>query len=156
MTQPIEFNATLAQQVFDQQFLEFITQCYGSEAVTDQAEGRLTAACSYALRGEGKRVRPVFCLLFSTAWGGKVEDAIPAACALEMIHTYSLVHDDLPLLDNDDLRRGRATTHVVFDPATALLAGDALIADAFSILSDPKYFPKAQLARSNEPKWSPP
>jgi geranylgeranyl diphosphate synthase type II len=89
----------------------------------------------YAVLGSGKRLRPVLCLAACEAVGGTVEQALPAACALEMIHAYSLVHDDLPALDDDDLRRGRATVHVAFDEATAILVGDALLTEALALLS---------------------
>lgn len=89
----------------------------------------------YTLMAGGKRLRPVLCLSAAAAVGGNGIDAMPAACALEMIHTYSLIHDDLPALDNDHLRRGKATCHVQFDEATAILCGDALLNMAFEILS---------------------
>ena len=91
---------------------------------------------TYALSGGGKRVRPILCLAACAAVGEESEFALPAACALEMIHTYSLIHDDLPALDNDDLRRGKPTCHVQFDEATAILTGDALLNMAFEILAD--------------------
>jgi geranylgeranyl diphosphate synthase type II len=83
----------------------------------------------------GKRIRPVLCLAACEAVGGLPEDALAAACALEMIHTYSLIHDDLPAMDDDELRRGKATCHIAFDEATAILAGDALLTLAFEVLS---------------------
>jgi geranylgeranyl diphosphate synthase type II len=98
---------------------------------------RLTAAAQYSLMAGGKRLRPVLCMAAAETVGGTIEDCIHAACALEMIHTYSLIHDDLPAMDNDDLRRGQPTCHVAFDEATALLAGDALLTMAFQILSAP-------------------
>lgn len=103
----------------------------------------LSCAVRYALEGEGKRVRPLLCLLTAQACGARptdLEEAMPAALALEMVHTYSLVHDDLPIMDNDDLRRGRATVHKVYGDAEALLAGDALLTDAFGILTDPETY----------------
>ncbi len=84
----------------------------------------------YALAGGGKRIRPVVCLATAEAAGGAVEDALPAAAALELVHTFSLVHDDLPAMDDDAERRGRASTHVAFPEGVAVLAGDALLADA--------------------------
>lgn len=90
---------------------------------------------TYALSAGGKRVRPILCLASCAAVGGLPETALPAACALEMIHTYSLIHDDLPALDNDELRRGKPTCHVQFDEATAILTGDALLNMAFETLS---------------------
>jgi len=97
--------------------------------------GRLMEAMSYSLMAGGKRLRPILCIAGAEAVGGDAEAALPAACALEMIHTYSLIHDDLPAMDNDDLRRGKPTCHIAFDEATAILAGDALLTMAFEILS---------------------
>ena len=90
----------------------------------------------YALSTGGKRVRPILCLAACAAVGGEPELALPTACALEMIHTYSLIHDDLPALDDDELRRGNPTCHVQFDEATAILTGDALLNMAFEVLSE--------------------
>ncbi len=98
---------------------------------------RLTSAMRYSLFAGGKRIRPVLCLAAAEAAGGREEDALFAACALEMVHTYSLIHDDLPAMDDDDLRRGRPTCHRAFDEATAVLAGDALLTLAFEVLADP-------------------
>lgn len=89
----------------------------------------------YALLAPGKRLRPMFTLLAAEACGGETDSAMPAACAVEMVHAYSLVHDDLPAMDDDDLRRGRPTCHKEFDEATAILAGDALLALAFEVLA---------------------
>jgi len=90
---------------------------------------------AYSLLGDGKRIRPALCLAACELFGGSAEDAIPTACALEMIHTMSLIHDDLPCMDNDDLRRGKPTNHKVFGEDMALLAGDALLAYAFEMIS---------------------
>jgi geranylgeranyl diphosphate synthase, type II len=95
----------------------------------------VVSAMRHSLMAEGKRIRPVLCMAASQAVGGRTEDVLMAACALEMIHTYSLIHDDLPAMDNDDLRRGKPTCHIAFDEATAILAGDALLTLAFEILS---------------------
>jgi geranylgeranyl diphosphate synthase type II len=92
---------------------------------------RLREAIAYSLLAGGKRMRPLLTLLACDACGGDWRSALPAACAVEMIHTYSLVHDDLPAMDDDDLRRGRPTCHKQFDEATAILAGDALLTLAF-------------------------
>jgi len=99
------------------------------------ADETLIEAMQYSLTAGGKRIRPVLCLAAAEAVGGKPEDALPAACALEMIHTYSLIHDDLPAMDNDSLRRGKPTCHIAFSEATAILAGDALLTLAFEVLS---------------------
>ncbi len=92
---------------------------------------RLRDAMRYSLLAGGKRIRPLLCLAACEAVGGIIEDALAAACAVEMIHTFSLIHDDLPAMDDDDLRRGLPTCHKKFDEATAILAGDALQALAF-------------------------
>lgn len=97
---------------------------------------RMLAPMLYSISAGGKRLRPVLCLAACEAVGGKTSQAMEAACALEMIHTYSLIHDDLPALDDDDLRRGQKTCHVRFNEATAILAGDGLLNTAFEILAD--------------------
>lgn len=96
--------------------------------------GRLTEACRYSLLSGGKRLRPALLMEFYRLCGGELEDAIPFACGLEMIHTYSLIHDDLPCMDNDDYRRGRLSNHKVYGEAVATLAGDALLNRAFEIM----------------------
>src|SRR5205807_6343746 len=87
--------------------------------------------------GGGKRLRPVLALWAAEACGADPAQALPAACALELVHTYSLIHDDLPVMDNDDLRRGKPTVHKAFDEATAILAGDGLLTLAFGLLGEP-------------------
>lgn len=94
----------------------------------------LQQAMAYSLEAGGKRLRPVLLLASCEALGGKLEEALPFACALEMIHTYSLIHDDLPAMDNDDLRRGRPTNHRVFGDAMAILAGDGLLSAAMELM----------------------
>ncbi len=96
---------------------------------------RVSEAMHYSLFAGGKRVRPILCLAGAEAVGGDPGEALPVACALEMIHTYSLIHDDLPAMDNDDLRRGRPTCHRQFDEATAILAGDGLLTEAFHLMA---------------------
>jgi geranylgeranyl diphosphate synthase type II len=96
---------------------------------------RLREAIRYSLLAPGKRLRPLLCLMACDVCGGQIDRALPAACAVEMIHAYSLIHDDLPAMDDDDLRRGRPTCHKVFGEALAILAGDALQARAFEILA---------------------
>jgi geranylgeranyl diphosphate synthase type II len=98
-------------------------------------EAQVVEAMRYSLFAGGKRLRPILCLAAAEAVGGDPQDALPAACALEMIHTYSLIHDDLPAMDDDDLRRGKPTNHKVFGEAIAILAGDALLTEAFVLLS---------------------
>lgn len=96
---------------------------------------RLHRAMRYAVLGGGKRLRPVLARVACRVAGGDPEAVTDAVCALELVHTYSLVHDDLPAMDNDDMRRGRATVHVAFDEATAILAGDALLTEGLLILA---------------------
>jgi geranylgeranyl diphosphate synthase type II len=96
---------------------------------------RLHTAMRYSLEAGGKRLRPVLVLAAAELFGRSDDDAVPAAVAIECVHTYSLIHDDLPCMDNDDLRRGRPTAHKAFDEATALLAGDALLTHAFALLA---------------------
>ncbi len=96
---------------------------------------RLAEAMRYSVQAGGKRLRPVLCLLAAEACGTDPALALPAACALELVHTYSLIHDDLPAMDDDDLRRGRPTCHKAFDEATAILAGDGLLTLAFEVIA---------------------
>ena len=95
----------------------------------------LLEAMQYSLEAGGKRIRPVLLLAACEMAGGKAEDALPFACALEMIHTYSLIHDDLPAMDNDDLRRGKPTNHKVFGEDVAILAGDGLLNAAVEVMA---------------------
>jgi geranylgeranyl diphosphate synthase type II len=96
---------------------------------------RVVQAMHYSLFVGGKRLRPILCLAAAEAVGGDAGEALPVACALEMVHTYSLIHDDLPAMDDDDLRRGQPTCHKKFDEATAILAGDGLLTEAFHTLA---------------------
>ncbi len=98
--------------------------------------GRLVEAMHYAATGPGKRLRPAIVLAAAEACGGSHSDALPAAAAIEMLHAYTLVHDDLPAMDDDDERRGRPTTHVAFGEAIAILAGDGLLTAAFGALAE--------------------
>jgi farnesyl diphosphate synthase len=98
----------------------------------------LAQAMRYAVLGGGKRIRPFLLIQSARLFGVNEDSALDAACALECVHCYSLVHDDLPAMDDDALRRGRPTVHIAFDEATAVLAGDALLTLAFEILSDPR------------------
>jgi geranylgeranyl diphosphate synthase, type II len=106
----------------------------------------LHRAMRYSLFAGGKRLRPILCLAAAEACRGKLDDAVPFACALESIHTYSLVHDDLPCMDNDDFRRGRPTCHKVFGEGVAVLAGDALLTIAFEIVSRAKARPRYDIS----------
>ena len=105
-------------------------------------------AMRYSIFAGGKRIRPVLCLAACEAVGGKPSAALPLACAVECIHTYSLIHDDLPCMDDDDLRRGKPTNHKVFGEGIAVLAGDALLTEAFALLAKsqpPKRYPVRML-----------
>lgn len=95
----------------------------------------LLESMRYSLTAGGKRIRPMLVLEFCRISGGDINKALPVACAIEMLHTYSLIHDDLPCMDNDDLRRGKPTNHVVYGECTAVLAGDALQAEAFGTIA---------------------
>lgn len=116
--------------------------------VNSQGEGIcppvLKEAQDYSLMAGGKRIRPALVLEVCAMLGGDVKDALPLACAIEMIHTYSLIHDDLPCMDNDDLRRGKPTSHKAFGEATAILAGDGLLTDAFLLAASN---PRAEVAQ---------
>lgn len=117
-----------ARKLIDQrldQYSQFDTDC----------PERLRNAIRYCLLAPGKRLRPLLTVTAAKICGGTIEDALPGACAVEMIHTYSLIHDDLPAMDDDDMRRGKPTCHIEFDESTAILAGDALIPRAFEILA---------------------
>jgi len=109
--------------------------------------GELEGALRYSLLGGGKRIRPVLCLATGEALGCDPNETLPAACALELVHTFSLVHDDLPALDDDDLRRGQPSSHIRFGEGVAILAGDALLTEAFRlVLGYPSPEPARELA----------
>ena len=118
--------------------------------LSTRAQNRLSDAMAYSLLSGGKRLRPLLVLQTAQAIAGHLDPdticqlALPAATAVEYVHTYSLIHDDLPAMDNDDLRRGKPTCHRQFDEATAILAGDALLSDAFLFLSTAKIKPARQ------------
>ncbi|MCC6543518.1 MAG: polyprenyl synthetase family protein [Nitrospirae bacterium] len=110
------------------------------DGISEDIPATLYESMHYSLSAGGKRIRPILAIASCEAVGGTIDDVIPAAIAIEMIHTYSLIHDDLPSMDNDDLRRGKPANHKVFGEATAILAGDGLLTMAFGILSDTKSF----------------
>ena len=130
----------------DRQLADFATDQATTAAGTGEALDTISQACSYVLTNGGKRIRPTLVYAAAQALGhkGHGADLDHVACALEMIHTYSLVHDDLPAMDDDDLRRGRPSCHKAFNEATAILAGDALQAWAFELLADAPGFNAAQ------------
>jgi len=110
----------------------------------------LHEAMHYSVFAGGKRIRPILMMAACEAVGGDVEQVLPAACAMEMIHTYSLIHDDLPAMDDDDFRRGNPTNHKVYGEATAILAGDALLTEAFVLLSAPANTPQLKADTQRE------
>ncbi len=119
----------------DQQFLDSLEGALsGQLASLGPIPQKLFEAMAYSLRAGGKRLRPVLLLAACDALGGDLDAALPFACALEMIHTYSLIHDDLPAMDNDDLRRGRPTNHKVYGEGMAILAGDGLLSAAMELM----------------------
>jgi geranylgeranyl diphosphate synthase type II len=118
---------------------EHLDRCAG-------APPSLREAMAYSLLAGGKRLRPILALAACEAVGGRMEDAIDAACAVEFVHTYSLIHDDLPAMDDDDFRRGRPTSHKKFGEALAILAGDALCAEAFRVAAQHHKGREAQVA----------
>ena len=124
-----DLNAYFAEKI------ERINAALESILKTTERPDRLLEAMTYSLMAGCKRFRSLLCAAAAEAAGGDLEDVLPAACALEMVHTYSLIHDDLPAMDDDDLRRGQPTCHKAFDEATAILAGDALLTLAFQTLS---------------------
>ena len=107
----------------------------------DTLPSTLHEAMRYSIFAGGKRIRPLLMIAACEAVGGSADQVLPAACAIEMIHSYSLIHDDLPAMDDDDWRRGKPTNHKVFGEATAILAGDGLLTEAFILLSNPDVFP---------------
>lgn len=122
----------------------YLQQCF---LEPDEPQQELFEAMRYSLLAGGKRIRPVLTLSFCAICGGSQEDALPFAAAVEMVHTYSLIHDDLPCMDDDDLRRGRPTNHKVYGEATAVLAGDALLTAAFRFLTKAK-LPPARIVQA--------
>lgn len=111
-------------------------ETYMFDSISNQSGTQVEASMRYSLEAGGKRLRPLLLLAVLKAFSKNVKQGYPAASALEMIHTYSLVHDDLPSMDNDDLRRGKPTNHIQFSEATAILAGDALLTQAFESITE--------------------
>ncbi len=106
--------------------------------VSKGLSSKIIDAMRYSLFAGGKRLRPILCIAGAEAVGGTQTDILPVACALELIHTYSLIHDDLPVMDDDDLRRGKPSSHKVFGEAVAILAGDGLLTEAFNLIATTK------------------
>ena len=122
--------------IYREHIERYLAQWY--QRFHNEPQSKLYEAMEYSLLAGGKRLRPIFAMDFCRMAGGDWKDATPFAAAIEMIHTYSLIHDDLPCMDNDDYRRGRLTNHKVFGEAMAVLAGDALLTDAFTVASTAK------------------
>jgi geranylgeranyl diphosphate synthase type II len=127
MKSGIQLYLSSRKEIIDKKLLELLP--HSSEPLS-----KLEESMRYSILAGGKRLRPILCISAAEAVGGSVEKALPIACAIEMIHTYSLIHDDLPSMDDDLLRRGIPTNHSVFGEALAILAGDALLTDAFSLI----------------------
>jgi geranylgeranyl diphosphate synthase, type II len=128
---------TTGKKIFDDFLIEHLTKHGTSSGIFE--------AFSYSLKAGGKRIRPILAMLACECAGGAGTDALPAGLAIEMVHTFSLIHDDLPAIDNDELRRGLPTCHAKFGEATAILAGDALIFEAMSVILNAPYPPDARL-----------
>ena len=124
--------------------LAVLIESYLDELALTPELGELAEPMRYALSGGGKRIRPVLCLATGEALGREPEELLPAAAAVELVHNFSLVHDDLPALDDDELRRGRPSVWAQFDEATAILAGDALLAEAVRLALS---YPQVEVAR---------
>ena len=131
-----EFTLDEYVEIINKYLDESIPECsFGEKIVHD--------AMKYSLSIGGKRIRPVLTLEFCRLCGGNIYDALPFACALEMVHTYSLIHDDLPCMDDDDMRRGMPSCHIKFGEEYALLAGDGLLTRAFGLMTESKVSPEA-------------
>jgi geranylgeranyl diphosphate synthase type II len=122
----VEFSSQY-KSLIEKQLLDYVDKL--------NAPKSLKEAMAYSLQAGGKRIRPLLVFAVLSAFGKKPETGLPPAAAIEMIHTYSLIHDDLPAMDNDDLRRGKPTNHKVFGEAHAILAGDALLTYSFELLA---------------------
>lgn len=125
----IDFKLNEYNKLINSKLEEFFTK-------NDIPQKRINEAVRYSLLAGGKRIRPVLALAVNEIFAGEVNQVLPFACAIEMIHTYSLIHDDLPAMDNDDYRRGKLTNHKVFGEGIAVLAGDALLNKAFEIMAE--------------------
>lgn len=115
--------------------IKLINEFFENKAFEEAENSAVLDAMNYSLKNGGKRIRPLLTLYFSEIAGGNRDAALKFGCALEMIHTYSLIHDDLPCMDNDDMRRGKPSCHIAFGETNALLAGDALLTEAFYLAS---------------------
>lgn len=136
-------------QTFTKNYKESFEK-YLTDLVQDKSQTAIEEAMRYSLEAGGKRLRPLILIALVKAFDKDVLQAYPAAAALEMIHTYSLIHDDLPAMDDDDLRRGKPTSHIKFTEATAILAGDALLTKAFEVVTEGELSDKLKLALVRE------
>lgn len=116
--------------------IKLVNDFFENKAFTDCENSIVLDAMKYSVKNGGKRIRPLLSLYFAELVGGSRDSALVLGCALEMIHTYSLIHDDLPCMDNDDMRRGKPSCHIAFGEANALLAGDALLTEAFRLVTE--------------------
>lgn len=116
--------------------------------LSDNIESTVSDAMKYSVSNGGKRIRPILSIEFAKVCGGNTEAALDFGCAVEMIHTYSLIHDDLPCMDNDDMRRGKPSCHIAYGEDNALLAGDALLTEAFGLLSSVQSVPAENVVRA--------
>ena len=137
-------NYDLLTQAYKEYIENYLKEIY--DRYEDQPQKVLFDSMKYSLLAGGKRLRPIFAFDFCRMCGGDWHDAAPFAAAIEMIHTYSLIHDDLPAMDNDDFRRGRPTNHKVYGEAMAILAGDALLTDAFMVAASAQLENPADMA----------
>ncbi len=134
MTDKLKSELSICAERITEKLSDIIKGYKTSKLYIDEMS-ELVLSAEYSLLAGGKRIRPYLAITFCKLCGGKEDDVLSFAAAIEMIHTYSLIHDDLPCMDNDDFRRGKPTNHKVFGEATALLAGDALLTEAFSVIS---------------------
>src|SRR5437764_2365741 len=143
MTQPLDSYLATRRAEVDRTLGENLPPAETPPSIIHQA-------MRYAVLGGGKRIRPILAIAAAEACGAAIESLLVPCSALELIHTYSLVHDDLPALDNDDLRRGGKTTHVVYGEAIGILTGDALLTEAFAWLAKPVVDAERQLRAARE------
>ena len=136
--------------IYSQEINFYLSQCVKGQGIPCE----LVKAMEYSLLAGGKRIRPILCLIWGKMLGVNFEQILPFACGIELIHTYSLIHDDLPAMDNDDLRRGKPTNHKVFGEALAILAGDGLLTHAFSMMLSTPLPPHLIVSASREIAWA--
>ena len=136
--------------IYSQEVNFYLSRCVKGQGIPCE----LVKAMEYSLLAGGKRIRPVLCLVWGKMLGADIEQILPFACGIELIHTYSLIHDDLPAMDNDDLRRGKPTNHKIFGEAMAILAGDGLLTHAFSLMLSTPLPSHLVVSASREIAWA--